>query len=196
MIRRVFLNFAETLNNNHHTFFMRRYLILGILMFTTASLISCDPPEQFTCSSAISARVENRTGTSLWVECNWGCDDTGSVYDVTGLLSPGYNCRVWKEVKFSPLIVDAYDFFLPYLEKNFTDAKVSIYAYDELNKSKGEHIKTWRVDEVSEETLFSLENTDIWTDYYDRPGSHIHHTFWFMITNDLIASAAEANEDF
>ena len=131
--------------------------------------MSCDPQEEFTRSSAISARVENRTGTPLWVECNWGCDDTGSVYDVNRVLYPGYNCRVWEEVKFTSLIVDAYDFFLPYLEKNFVDAKVSIYAYDELNKTKGELIKSWSADEVAEGTLFSLANTDVWTDYYDRP---------------------------
>jgi len=165
---------------------MRRYLILCIWMVTLISLMSCDPPEEFTHSSAISARVENRTGSPLWVECNWGCDDTGNVYDVNGVLYPGHHCRVWEEVKFSSFIVDAYDFFLPYLEKNFSDAKVSIYAYDESDKSKGEHIKTWRVDEVNEETLFSQANTDIWTDYYDRPGSHIHHIFWFMITDDLL----------
>lgn len=177
--------FLALLDKTKHIF-MRRYLILFFLMFSVSSLMSCDPQEEFTRSSAISARVENRTGTPLWVECNWGCDDTGSVYDVNGVLYPGYNCRVWEEVKFTFLIVDAYDFFLPYLEKNFVDAKVSIYAYDELNKTKGELIKSWSADEVAEGTLFSLANTDVWTDYYDRPGSHIRHIIWFMITDDLV----------
>ena len=55
-----------------------------------------------------------------------------------------------------------------------------------MNKTKGELIKSWSADEVAEGTLFSLANTDVWTDYYDRPGSHIRHIIWFMITDDLV----------
>lgn len=165
---------------------MRRYLILCSLIFAAASLLSCDPPEEFTRSSVICANVLNRTSNPIWVECNWGCGDTGDVFEVNDVVYPGHFCGVWNDVKFSSLINDVYDFFLPYLEKNFTDAKVSIYAYDELNKSKGEYIKTWRVDDVSEETLFSLENTYTWTVYEGMPGSHILHDIYFIITDDLI----------
>ena len=160
--------------------------LLTFCILTCCVLISCDPSEEFTASSTITVAIVNETDQTLWLECNWLSDSEGNLSGTEGILEQQKGYIIWRDVVFPFCFPSAYEFILSYLEKNCEDASLSIYSYDSTNNSKGDLIKTWKLDEAGKESFFSENNTHVSTDYYPRPGSHKRETLIFFITDEII----------
>ena len=166
---------------------MKRFFIFCfLLILTCGQFVSCDPSEEFTGSSTITVAIVNETDKTLWLECNWKADSEGNLSVTEGVLEPQKGYMLWRDVVFPFCFPSVYEFILSYLEKNCEDSRISIYSYDSTNNSKGELIKTWKLDEAGKESFFSENNTHVSTDYYPRPGSHKRETLIFFITDEII----------
>lgn len=169
--------------------FMRKIIKYSILSALTAwVLISCDPTAEFEKSMTLTIRVDNKTSEPIYWESNWNYDADGALTSANGIIFPLNAQNIWTEVDIPFLSSKqlVYDFFIDYIKENSENPYFRIYSYDAVNQCKGELLKTWKIDDQSENSFFSINNIDYSAYPEYRPGSHINSIFRYTITEDML----------